>query len=71
MKGRLSEPACTCNFCVTGERDGLGHDDGPRAEPFVSFGDDIDPSPEPWNCVDCGIPLEPGMPPICEECVDS
>lgn len=26
---------------------------------------------EPWNCVDCGIPLEPGTPPICEECVDA
>ncbi len=23
-----------------------------------------------WSCIDCGIPLEPGAPPICEECVD-
>jgi hypothetical protein len=25
---------------------------------------------EDWACIDCGIPLEPGAPPICEECVD-
>lgn len=25
---------------------------------------------EDWACVDCGIPLEPGAPPICEECAD-
>ena len=35
----------------------------------ISFGDDIDP--DPTNCVDCGIALEPGTPPICEECVES
>jgi hypothetical protein len=23
---------------------------------------------EDWSCVDCGIPLEPGAPLICEEC---
>lgn len=25
---------------------------------------------EDWSCIDCGIPLEPGAPPICEECLD-
>lgn len=25
---------------------------------------------EDWSCIDCGIPLEPGAPLICEECVD-
>jgi len=35
------------------------------AHPVPAFDD------EPWRCVDCGIDLEPGTPPICEECVDS
>ena len=44
----------------------LGHAD--IAEDFAAeyvalFDDD-------WSCIDCGIPLEPGAPPICEECVD-
>ena len=27
--------------------------------------------PEDWSCIDCGIPLEPGAPPICSECVEN
>ncbi len=34
--------------------------------PHTGFVPDAD-----WNCIDCGIPLEPGTSPICEECVDS
>lgn len=26
---------------------------------------------EDWRCVDCGTPLEPGTPQICEECVEA
>jgi integrase len=25
---------------------------------------------EDWSCIDCGIPLEPGAPPICGACVE-
>lgn len=25
----MNEDSCTCNFCLNGVRDGLGHDDGP------------------------------------------
>jgi hypothetical protein len=27
-------------------------------------------SDDDWSCIDCDIPLEPGAPPICEECVE-
>lgn len=32
---------------------------------------DPDESREDTRCVDCGVELEPGAPPICSECVDS
>lgn len=33
-------------------------------------GYDPDDEEEDWSCIDCGIPLEPGTPLICEECVE-
>lgn len=44
---------CDCNFCVTGERDGLGHDDGEHLH-------DLDDSGTCRGCgevVDCGCPF--------------
>ena len=31
---------------------------------------EIEGDDEDWSCIDCGIPLVPGAPPICEECVE-